>query len=87
MQYTRTFALPYLLFELFHLFSFLVLDIAPIMLMGIQNAYNGRGHSVEVQCPCTITLSCFIFAIIPLLHLKSICHIYESRTIQGIQFK
>ena len=58
--YKKSFALPCLLFELFYLFNFLVLDITPVVLMGIQNANKGRGHSVEVQCPGTVTLSCLI---------------------------
>ena len=70
MQYTRTFALPSLLFELFHLFNFLVPDITPVVLMEIQNAYKGRGRSVEVQCPCTITLSCLIMLLSPFYTLS-----------------
>ena len=58
MQYTS--ALHCILFQLFHLLNFLVLDITPVVLMRIQNAYKGIGHSVEVQCHCTITLSCLI---------------------------
>ena len=50
-----------LLFELFHLFNFLVPDITPVVLMGIQNTYKGSGHSLEMQCPCSITLSCLMF--------------------------
>ena len=61
-------------FELFHLFNFLVLDITPVVLMGIQNAHKARGHSVEVQYPNTITLVLPYFAVIKLS--KSICHIY-----------
>ena len=70
VQYTRTFALPCLLFELFHLFNFLVFDISLVVLMGTQNTYKGRGHSVEVQCPCTITLSCLILPLSPFYILR-----------------
>ena len=51
--------------------------------MGIQNVYKGRGHSVEVQCPCTITLSSPILLLSPFYTFKSVCYKYESKTIQG----
>ena len=38
MQYTRTFGLPCLLFEFFHLFNFLITGIIPVVLMETQNA-------------------------------------------------
>ena len=93
MQYTRAFALPCLLFELFHLFDFHVLDITPVVLIGIPNAYKGRGHSVEVQCLCTITLSCLIDILLlsPFYTFSLFAmyiyyiYIYESGTI--LQFK
>ena len=52
------------------IFHNMIKDITPVVLMGIQNAYKVRGHSVEVQWHCTITLSCLILLLSPFYTLS-----------------
>ena len=85
VQHTRTLNLHCLLFNYFSLLNLLIRGISSEELKGInsncvqrQRAFSGsalsKSHSSVLP----------YYSIIILLHFECICHIYESRTIQGI---